>query len=96
MKKTLKICGRTIKIKEGELNDDESFGEYENYTGKIFISETVCTEIRDVTIAHEVLHALLDISGSCSILGKKEEQFVRSLENTFCDFLKKNTNFYEI
>ena len=61
----------------------------------IHIEKSLVQSKRESTLAHEILHALLEESGAKMLLAESEELFVRTLENIFYFFLKDNTDFYK-
>lgn len=62
---------------------------------EIHVDTTVAQSRQEVTLAHEILHALFEESGVNERLKDDEELIVRMLENKFYEFLKDNTDFYD-
>lgn len=61
---------------------------------KIKLRDGLKESQKEVGLAHEILHAMLSLTGTWRML-KDEETFIQALEQCFHSFLKENTNFYE-
>ena len=73
----------------------DNYGTTDFNTNKICVDNTIANSRKELTLAHEIIHALFEDSGVREILKDNEEQVVRMLENKFYEFLKDNTTFYE-
>jgi len=81
MKKKIKICGKVITIKKKEL--DNLHGEYVHDAAVIYLSDDPKLA-KDAwpTLLHEMIHAVLAITGVNEVLGSdKEEAVCRAIEN---------------
>ena len=72
----------------------DNFGMTKFQDNSIHIDNSVVKSVQELTLAHEILHVLLNESGLNHKLCEIEEEIVRSLEGTFYSFLKENTNFF--
>lgn len=90
--KTIEVMGKTIKIKRVKhlLRDKNTYGTFSAKRLEIKIDKHLTKKTYEETMAHEILHCVLYLSGFNQFLsGKKEEAFVRLIENNFLDVYKK-------
>ena len=83
--KTIHIAGVSVKIVEKDLSDDECFG-YWNFDKKtIFLGKGLNAKVVKDTLCHEMLHAVLDLSGLSFAKGfeQLDEPVVRAIETLF-------------
>jgi Zn-dependent peptidase ImmA (M78 family) len=78
---SVKICGKRIKIKIKDI--DSNHGEYVHDEATIYLSNDPRHEKDQwASLLHEIIHAVLTISGVSEVLGiEKEEAVCRSIEN---------------
>jgi len=91
--KSITIFGRSFRIVEKpHLKDEdgkELCGLYDSIKREIKINSKDLYEVRLSTLRHEVVHALLDLSGLNEILSVElEEAIVRCIENGWDDLGK--------
>ena len=82
--KSIKVLGRTIKIRyvtQRELDRDHmdesgesAYGDYNSATSSIRISKDLPEDQQAYTLAHELQHALYDISGMRELLSPQLEE----------------------
>lgn len=86
MKKYVVIHGIKIPIIIKDIKDNH--GEYSSDNKTITIDEAA--EVNTTaTLLHEILHAILDISGTGELLKLKEEEaIVKSIENGLVPLIK--------
>jgi len=72
-----------------ELFDDDVFGEFhESQTGySIGVSPEIPQEEKDLTLAHEILHAWLRLSGLVRLIGDHEETICDGLAPLLCQLI---------
>lgn len=81
-KKTkVKVCGIPFQVKEFEMNSraDMAMGRSDILSATIHLSKGLDKEIRELTLIHEWVHAILDIGGYD--LESQNEQLVNHLAN---------------
>lgn len=90
--KKIKVMGKTVKIKKVKhlLRDHETYGTFNPKKMLITIDKHLTENTYQITLAHEILHCILHLSGFNEFLSsKKEESLVRILEYNFFDIYKK-------
>lgn len=88
----LSILGKAVKVSRVKL-DDGDYGDYKDMNIRINSSLT-CPELIRSTLLHEVMHAVLDITGhSHRFRENDEEAIVYALENGIYPLLKKITEY---
>lgn len=99
IKSNIKIFNHDYEI--SELSDKKMDELSENWNAlidyreqEIKIRERIKESQKEVGLAHEILHAMLSLTGTWRML-KDEETFIQALEQCFHSFLKENTNFYD-
>ena len=79
---------------QSELFDEDQFGEFhetqEGYS--IGVSPDIPEGEKDLTIAHEILHAWFRISGLIHAIGDNEEAFCDGLAPLLCQLIKEYQN----
>jgi len=96
VKKQINICNHKYKILHIDFEGlSENFGSTLSTTTTISIDSSITKSKQEVTLAHEILHVFLEESGARELVNENEELLVMIMENTFYDFLKQNTNFYD-
>lgn len=84
--------GKTVKIQKVKhlLRDYDLYGTFNSKKLLIKIDKHLTKKTYEETLAHEVLHCVLFLSGFDQFLSrKKEEVLVRVIENNFFDIYKK-------
>jgi len=84
-----------------EAFNPQNRGLFDHNKNDIYIDSHLDKDLKQATLAHEVLHAIFMRSGGEKYLqgfgvdDEAVETLVQILENTFFTFLRGNTNFYE-
>lgn len=92
------VCGQTFRVElvnqeESPLSKGEVLGRTSVDTGKIAIhtrgDKASLDQVRD-TVLHEVLHAIVGLTGLGETLGEDEESVVGRLSIHLLDTLRRN------
>ena len=101
MKKKILVGGHMYLIRETVARNLHKLMKYsdgvtEFSSLKIWLKKGMAPSKQEQTLSHELIHALLEESGAGSFIKDgQEEEFARSLENTFWQFLKNNPNIFD-
>jgi len=92
--KSLPVLGEKVEIKYKEnvyVSGDRTDGSYAPSSLTIEIDTTNDEDKQEATLLHEILHAILDISGHADVIDdlKKEEGIVRVLERVIHKLYKR-------
>lgn len=87
--KSITILGKPVPIIAKPLPD--LYGKYSD--GKIYINPQYTATEQYESLIHEIMHAILDISGMAYVIGcgDKEEGIVRALEGGLIPVIRKIT-----
>ena len=103
----IKIAGHVYSIKQmsddhmnmmTEENESEyPWNAYIQYTDNLIaLRESNALTQKEQSIAHEVLHAIIENSHAYTYIKKDAlEDLIKSMENVFYRFLKDNTDVYK-
>lgn len=90
------IAGIRVDVRErAPTNDWDLEGEFDACTTTIFINRDLSPERKRLVLAHEVLHALLDLTGARDFLelsNKKEEKLVEIMATGMASILKGDSD----
>lgn len=93
--KTIKIGGRNIKVVIDKRTGEDGYnGTTWTDSGVIFLDETNCPELQDITFLHEILHVILYQLDFKRVRfdnnEAKVEYLCKILSNSFYQVLKDN------
>ena len=81
--KSIRIAGVTVKVVERDLSEMECYGLWNMDKKTITIGKGLSPKLRRETLCHEMLHAVLDLSGVGFTQGFPDEAVVRAIETHF-------------
>ena len=87
--KQLKIGGHIIKVKFVEFDDDRC-GEFDTYKNEISICKNLAQSQKEVTLLHEIIHALNSTLDADNDMG---HIFIESLSQQLFQVIKDNKLF---
>lgn len=102
MNSMIRIGGLNFVITElhsDEFENEDTFGQTNFMEQEICINKDLTQDMKMITLAHEMLHCLVEYSGLNSLLVDKDispECICYGLENILKQFLDDNTNFFEV
>ena len=93
--KTIKIGGRNIKVVIDKRTGKDGFnGTTWTDSGVVFLDETNCSELQDITFLHEILHIIFHQLDFERVKFDNDEAQVewlcKTLSNHLCQVLKDN------
>ena len=92
----IKIGPHEIDVQYVHELPDSDFGLYQNRQARILIDNTVHPSLQEETLVHEVLHAIINISGvGVGWEHDEEERIVQGMGALLYQVLKDNDKFYE-
>ena len=81
--KSITIGGVRVRIRLGDLGDDDCYGRYSHRRKLITIDKTLKGKELHDTIRHEMLHASLAVSGLSYSESYEEESIIRCMDEIY-------------
>ena len=81
--KSITVGGVRVRIRLGDLGDDDCYGTYSHRRKLITIDKTLKGKDLHDTIRHEMLHASLAVSGLSYSESYEEEAIIRCMDEIY-------------